>query len=268
MRQSTRRRSPRQWLVAAAAVVVVAAGTSAIVARGAPTSEVVGARDSNTGTGHDEQLTCADFDFPASALNRQPLDDSTSGLEVEALRDLLKSPMFSQASLSWRELARSDSTVTYGAGEPPLLDGFASVELRDGEWRPGVYGSGCVVRPSTPGAVPVRWGFAQAPDPNSNTLVVVANDQQCAGSAGAEARVDPQPEVADSPEQVVLTFTARPLGGSQTCPTHPPVTLTVTLQEPIGTRQFFDGGIYPPQPPCRVENADCVGVAQELAERE
>jgi hypothetical protein len=58
------------------------------------------------------------------------------------------------------------------------------------------------------------------------------------------------PEVAETPDQVVVAFAARPLeAGDYTCPGNPPSAATISLSEPLGTRPLLDGAFYPPKPP-------------------
>lgn len=95
-----------------------------------------------------------------------------------------------------------------------------------------------------------HWSFHpdHPPDPTSRTLVVLANDIQCASGIPPNDRLLP-PEVHESPREVVITFSAKPPPGSAgTCPTHPAVTRTITLSQPIGDRSLLDGWYSPPRP--------------------
>lgn len=94
-----------------------------------------------------------------------------------------------------------------------------------------------------------HWSFHpdHPPDPTSRTLVVLANDLQCASGIPPEDRLFP-PKVDESSDAVVITFSARMTpGGVATCPGHQPVTRRIILTEPIGDRRLLDGWYSPPR---------------------
>jgi hypothetical protein len=209
-------------------------------------------------------LSCAGPPFDAAAFDAEPINTNGDSPELRAFRSASPRPFPPDAG-PWRELGRSDTEIGYGAGEPPLLDAFIVLRREGDGWGYARSGSGCVVRPLHEGRAPVRWGLQPADQPGPPTRLFVANDEQCAGSAGASERLD-EPTIVETTETVTITFTATPTEG--TCPSHPPAIVPITLASPLGDRRLLDGGIYPPQPPCRVENGDCVPTARELAEKQ
>lgn len=218
-----------------------------------------------TGSGLRGALTCAGPPFDAAAFDAPPIDTNGDTPELKAFRSASPRPFRPDAG-PWRLLGRSATELAYGAGEPPLLEAFIVLQRQGDAWVYASSGGGCVVRPLHEGRAAVRWGLQPADQPGPPTrFFVVANDEQCAGSEGAAQRLD-EPTVIETGETVTITFTAKPAEG--TCPSHAPAIVPITLASPVGDRRLLDGGIYPPQPPCRIEDGDCISTARELAERQ
>lgn len=59
-----------------------------------------------------------------------------------------------------------------------------------------------------------------------------------------------QPEVVETADEVVITFTVEPLPpGGQDCPGNPSTPYAVQLREPLGDRVLLDGHYVPATPP-------------------
>jgi hypothetical protein len=214
-------------------------------------------------------LSCAGPPFPRAALEADPVPLESTSPEVDALRRALDGPPFAaydQQPREWRQLGRSADEVAFGAGAPPVLGGYVVLHREGDAWKYSQSGSSCVVQPYQEGRTMARWGLdpeATAIDPSSTEFSVVVNDSSCAGGVSPDARLD-EPVIEETADAVTVTFTSRPPEGAQTCPSHPPVRRTVHLPSPVGERALRDGGLYPPQPPCRVERGDCVNVREEF----
>lgn len=207
-------------------------------------------------------LTCAGPPFSPAVFD-QPADATASeSPEGVALRAALEGEPFQpeDRERSWRELGRSEDEVAFGTGDPPVLRGYVVLQRDGNSWNYSQSGSGCTVKPYRPDRTMARWGLdpnRPAPSPDSTSVDLIVNDQSCAGGVGPDERLD-DPVVEVATGTVTITFTSRPPSGDQTCPSHPPAPRRVELPEPLGDRELRDGGIYPPQPPCRINGNDCV----------
>jgi hypothetical protein len=225
--------------------------------------------DSPPGTG--DLLTCAGPPFSPTVFDAAANAEESAAPEGAALRAAIAGPPFDGSRTSgWRELGHSEVEAAFGTGNPPALDGYVVLKKSASDWVYAQSGSGCVVRPYRPGRSLARWGLdpgVPSPSEDAMTLQVIVNDDSCAGGVGPDQRLDPA--VVDLTDQTVtITFTSRPPSGAQTCPSHPPAHRTVQLPQRLGNRKVLDGGIFPPQLPCRIENGDCLPAAQELSAKQ
>lgn len=207
-------------------------------------------------------LECGGHRFPASAFDPPANAESAESPEAAGLRAFLESDDgfvlgigVGQNRGSWRQLARSAEEVTFGRGDPPRLTAYVTLRLVDGAWRARSFGAGCVVRPYRHGLIACRWGLdpkIAAPTEAATVVYLLVNDTQCASGVGPDDRLL-EPEVSITDEAVTILFNARVLTGMHTCPGHPPARRAVDLDETLGSRLLLDGGIYPPQPPCAID---------------
>jgi hypothetical protein len=157
----------------------------------------------------------------------------------------------------WRRLSVTAASVEFGHGDPPLLDGYVVLQSTDGEWKYEQSGASCIVRPFVADRLAAPWQLdpsEAAPGASSTSFQVRVNDTQCASGRSPEGRLR-EPQVRILPQAIVVTFTAERLDGFQTCPSHPSVTRTIRLPEPLGTRQLLDGATVPALPPCLRQSA-------------
>lgn len=205
-------------------------------------------------------LTCAGPPFSPRVFDGSADAAGGTGPVADALRSVLAMPELSGATdAGWRELGRSSDEVWFGAGEPPFLSGYVHLQQVGSAWTYAGFGSKCTVQPVVPGRSVARWGLdpeAATTGAATTSIDVIVNDSDCSGGVGPEGRLD-EPKIAVTDATVSITFTTRPLGGNQTCPGHPPAHRRVDLPERLGARTLVDGGLFPAQPPCRVESGDC-----------
>ena len=219
-------------------------------------------------TTDDLLLTCVGPPFSPEVFDREANAEEGRSAEGEALRAVIRGPLLTGRSsgAGWRELGRSSDQVAYGRGDPPVLAGYVVLRRDGNEWRYHGSGSSCVVRPYRAGRTMARWGLdpnGAEVTPETTRIAVIVNDSVCAGGVGPEERLD-DPTVDVTAETITITFTSKPPTGNRTCPSHPPARRTVDLPEPLGGRQLRDGGIFPPQPPCRIEGGDCANDRTEF----
>jgi len=209
----------------------------------------------------EELLTCAGPPFSANVFQTAADAVEVEAPENDALRAALESDPFQpdDRNRPWRLLGRTETEVAFGAGDPPLLGGYVVLRSDGDSWRYAQSGSNCLVRPHREGRTLARWGHDPAgPEVSSatSTLHLIVNDEPCASGIGPDERLD-DPIIKSTPTALTITFTSRPPPGDQNCPSHPPARRLVTLPEPLGDRELRDGGIFPPQPPCRIDRNDC-----------
>ncbi|MEY2425390.1 MAG: hypothetical protein QOI61_962 [Actinomycetota bacterium] len=139
--------------------------------------------------------------------------------------------------------------LNYLGGDPPDLH-LVSMKLVDGAWK-WQGGGGCTAFVRHEGKTTANWAIpSDGIDQTASSFEVWASDRQCASGVAADERVG-EAEVLETDDSVVVTFTATPLKGAQNCPGHAPTHRTVALKRPLGDRKLLDGGVYPPQEPCR-----------------
>jgi hypothetical protein len=84
------------------------------------------------------------------------------------------------------------------------------------------------------------------PSPDSDQLAVWINEASCAsGMAPVDRAVIPV--VVDDDDRVVITVLVEPVEGGADCQGNPWHPITITLDQPLGERQVFDGSTVPPE---------------------
>lgn len=85
-------------------------------------------------------------------------------------------------------------------------------------------------------------------DPTATEIAVAVYERACASGEPATDRIT-EPDITYGDDQVVVTIRVIPRTGDQTCPSNPPTSFTLELDEPLGARTLLDGGQDPPAPP-------------------
>jgi len=91
-------------------------------------------------------------------------------------------------------------------------------------------------------------------DPSATSLVVVVNELQCASGRDPAPYLG-RPLVVEEDDRVLVTMSSEEVVGGADCQGNPHVPVTLDLDEPLGDRQLFDAGTWPPTP-IRVAAAD------------
>ena len=207
-------------------------------------------------------VVCSKGQFPFRNLSAPATAEQAADGASAALRQVLDGAMSvpNLPQSGWRRFSVTASTVEFGHGDPPVLDGYVVFHLDGGHWGYEQSGGACIVRPFVSGGVVAAWKLdpsALPPGAYSTTVPVLVSDSQCASGRSPEDRLR-EPEVRLLPGSIVVTFVADQLVGPQTCPSHPPVRRTIRLPERLGHRQLLDGATVPAQPPClRLGVYDC-----------
>ena len=99
----------------------------------------------------------------------------------------------------------------------------------------------------TPGFGPATWVLDSAfpvPTANSTELHILVWERACAGGSAATGRMS-TPLIEYAADTITITIKVRGLGGVQSCPSNQATPSTVRLAEPVGNRDFLDGGRDP-----------------------
>lgn len=154
----------------------------------------------------------------------------------------------------WGVASRSDSQlVLFGRAKEVELENEApyadALLTNDGSgWRFASWGQ-CRILVDAPGFGPARVVFNPEidPDPESTELHVSIRERACAGGQPPTDR-DVIPVIVADEQRIVITMLVSesmatpPVKGT---PWHP---TSVTLDQPLGDRQVFDGITVPPEP--------------------
>ena len=181
-----------------------------------------------------------------------PLDEEAAAALGQAQAAVgLEGELFDQ--YDWSVASRNDTgLVLFGraigealAVEAPYAD--ASLELRGDVWALTGWGT-CHLVVDAPG-----FGNATVvldpdvePDPAATELAVLINERECASGQPPIGR-EVVPVVVADDDRLVITVLVEPVAGDASCPSNPWHPITITLDQPLGERQIFDGSTVPPQ---------------------
>ena len=91
------------------------------------------------------------------------------------------------------------------------------------------------------------WKLSATTTKTSTTLKVLVTERACASGKSAVGRIA-KPKVSYEADRVVITIGVTPLTGKQSCTANPATRLTVTLSEPLGGRELYNGSPFPAIP--------------------
>jgi hypothetical protein len=123
---------------------------------------------------------------------------------------------------------------------------YATLERVDGEWIPIGFGE-CHWQPVADGYGLATWVLAKASQPGDTTLLLNANERNCASGQPPEDREVVAAVISDD-NSVTITVLVEPVEGGAECPSNPDFPFAVDLGEPLGERALFDGSEVPPVP--------------------
>lgn len=200
------------------------------------------------------------FESVPPALDEFPPLDTDA---QSALDELVNGPTGLEAAgfdqnYQWSTASRTNERlVLFGQRETPE-EGSVNAELvrEDGEWTPRSWG-GCQVEIQADGFGPARLATEsdQSFPADSTELSFVINERDCAsGQAPTDRAV--VPFVTETEDAVSIIVLVERVEGDATCPANPWHPVTITLQSPLGSRQWLDAHEFPPQPVGPVELAD------------
>lgn len=158
----------------------------------------------------------------------------------------------------WSIASRTEQDlVLFGQGVTPEA-GLADVRFArvDGEWTPRGWG-GCRVQIQAEGFGPARLATESSELllMDSTELSLVINERECASGQAPDDR-DVIPVVTETDETVSIVVLVEWMTGDVNCQDNPWYPVTVTLDEPLGSRELIDAHEFPPQAVGPVEVAD------------
>ena len=235
-------------------IVLLAVLGLALAGCGDGASETVtGDEGAGAGSGArvDPMLTCGEgLPFRASALDGPTGAEEADTPEAEHLREVIaqragRPEEDGIAATGWRLLAKNRYGVTFGAGEPSSMS-MATIWLEDGVWDNGPAGR-CRLHRYREGYELADWKPHDVLALDRQELVLDVREAACASGEAPGDRLQPA-EVVEDDASVTVTFWVKSQTGAQDCPGNPVTTVTVPLDQPLGTRELRDGGPWPAAP--------------------
>ena len=97
------------------------------------------------------------------------------------------------------------------------------------------------------GALDVPEIQLQTPvEPSTKELRLLVTEQNCNSGEDAQGRIEVI-SVEESDGRVAVLLGVRPRGGAHNCPSNPATPFTITLSEPVGTREVVNAGLADPR---------------------
>lgn len=236
----------------------MSAGILVLLLAGCRTGLGTNASDLPSGTtdpGSDaRQVSCGGAGFAENLLDAPGRAETLDDPAAAALRQHLAEPGVEYTWLpdaGWREVARSDTEVTYVADAIPESDPpYAVVTVaRDGDrWRVSGWAQcrlQAVVAPGL-GLASFRVDPGVELTAAHTEFPVLVTERACNSGQDAQGRIV-EPEIVLSQDAVTVVFAVRPRPGGQDCPSNPETPHILRLPEPLGDRTLFDGSEIPPR---------------------
>jgi hypothetical protein len=196
----------------------------------------------------DDPVPVEDSDHPAAlaalSLFEEEGDDDGLGMEL--------SSMFGDDPQLY-VLDIGDDEAQFATIE---ASGFPGANVRvdrvEGDlWRATGFGGGCnnlsVAYPDGLNQVEINLDPDNPPTPEQTDIALLVTERACASGQPMGDRLL-EPQVIEEADRVVLVFAAAVKPGGAECPGNPSTSVTVTLAEPLGSRELLDGGVYPAAP--------------------
>jgi len=200
-------------------------------------------------------LTCGDPDssFPAAILDQPATAELGPGPAADALRQYVRQPdvvATDWPTTGWRVVESTPDRATFlGSGGAAPFWWIATFQPQDGQWQFSE-GGACQLAVDLPDDVSfASWRLdpATPPKADATTVHVLGTEEACANGKPPVGRVL-APVVLPTAEAVTIALLIRKIPGGADCPGNPEFPQEVTLPEPLGTRQLFDGSTVPPTP--------------------
>jgi hypothetical protein len=244
------RRAPAIFLLLAALCL----GTTAIAVAAGPVAGGGGPDPAvKRWPGWTQPVACgygAPFDALQVFSGPTDAERGTSPPEVALRRFLAKGLISWAPKKNWRLLTQSATQAEFGSGR--LSRGFIEVfnfERVKGKWK--WWGSGgCQPRVVRNGETAITWSLNPDQHLTASTRVIEVNlgPGECNDGRPQSTRLE-KPEFREENGDLLMALWLHPVGpGPHNCAglVEPPT--KITLPEPLGDRNLYDGGVFPPWP--------------------
>lgn len=84
-------------------------------------------------------------------------------------------------------------------------------------------------------------------DPAATEVTVLVNERQCSSARDPRPHLD-EPVISEHDDRVLVTMSSQAIVGGAHCMGTAPVPVTLHLDEPLGDRELYDAGTWPPTP--------------------
>ncbi|WP_019146204.1 hypothetical protein [Aeromicrobium massiliense] len=212
--------------------------------------------------GGESLLTCADHEFPVSAMvdgiePRTPAADIVKTLDDLVRRAGMDAPLglskYGVRPGEWKVLAEDADSLLVATGRwdergPGGRAHRVGLEKQGDRLRVAGWGD-CRLEPVPTDSA--GWAMVTASatdlDPDATSVPVRVTEVECASSRDPEAHLH-EPVVVETDESVTVYWTAEKPTGPQKCPGNPLADRVIELAEPLGDRTVLDGSTWPATP--------------------
>lgn len=270
-RRRLKARRRRTAVLGAAAAIVAVVVPTAVIASGGD-----GQRPQPVGPTPDPEwyqeieVTCVEgWSWPVSAMADRYGGEVEEGEVRAAFANLLQeAPVDAPEAIRehgfqdvpYVVLAGDDEEAVVGVGEwsidGPGEDGdYVLLERQDADLRVESWGQ-CELSVALPDD---RWRVElSAPrggvDPASTGITVLVNEVACTSARDPRPYLD-EPVITEQRDRVLVSMSSEIVRGGADCPGNPRVPVAIQLDRPLGDRELYDAGTWPPTP---IEVADPV----------
>jgi hypothetical protein len=188
---------------------------------------------------------------PVSVFGGPTEAERGTGAPEMALRRYLDEGLYPQLPTEfWRQVATSPGRVSFSSGRLELgLFWLTAGETSPGQWSIVGNVDECRARSLRDGEAAIDWALAKGQKLGRGTRridVKLHSSGACDGGRSHDRAAEP--EFRQTGGKLVLTVWLKPLPpGNYTCRRRSEGPLSLKLPKPLGDRQLWDGGSFPPR---------------------
>jgi hypothetical protein len=188
---------------------------------------------------------------PVAVFGGSTEAEKGTGAPELALRRYLDEGLYPQLPTEfWRQVAASPGRVSFASGRLEQgLFWLTAEETSPGQW--SVVGNldECTARSIREGEAAIAWGLAKGQRLDRKTRRIEVELHSSGACDGGRSRNDAaEPRFRRISRKLVLTIWLKPLPpGNYTCERRREGPLSLKLPGPLGRRQLWDGGSFPPR---------------------
>lgn len=192
----------------------------------------------------------ASFD-PVAVFGGATEAEMGAGGPEQALRRYLEERLYPQLpSKYWRLVASGDGSASFASGRLEQgLFWLTTVEDTAGQWAVAGSPEECRVRSVRDGEAAIDWSLPKDESLRSGSRRIAVKLHSLGGCDGGRSHNKAaEPQFRQLGRKLVLTIWLKPLPpGPKTCEARLEGPLVLRLPQPLGERQLWDGGSFPPR---------------------